>query len=82
MEEVYKNIIEKIDKNRVYINEPMSKHTTFKVGGKADLFIKIETLEELKYVLNIVKEFKMPLTIIGNGSNLLVKDGRNKRNNC
>lgn len=77
MEEIYNESIKIIDKDRVYLNEPMSKHTTFKVGGPADVFIKVNTLEELKYVINKCKEKNINLTVIGNGSNLLVKDRRN-----
>lgn len=54
--------------------EDMSKHTSFKVGGTADIFIKIKTIEELKFILEYTNKNKIPLTIIGNGSNLLVKD--------
>lgn len=77
MEEIYNEFIKTIDKDRVYLNEPMSKHTTFKVGGPADAFIRVNTLEELKYVVSKCKEKNINLTIIGNGSNLLVKDRRN-----
>lgn len=74
MEEIYKELINKIDKNRIYLNEPMSKHTTFKIGGPADIFIKIETLEELKYIMQSANMKHIPLKVIGNGSNILVKD--------
>lgn len=77
MEEIYNEFIKKIDKNRICLNESMSKHTTFKIGGPADVFIKINTLEELIYVINKCKEKDIKLTIIGNGSNILVKDRRN-----
>jgi len=60
--------------NKIFFNEDMSKHTTFKTGGKADFFVKIYNLEELKFVLNFAKEMKLPLFIIGNGSNILVTD--------
>ena len=53
----------------------MKKHTTFKIGGPAECFIKIKTKEELKEILNIAKENKIPVTILGNGSNILVLDG-------
>lgn len=49
-------------------------------GGPADFFIKVEKIEDLKYILELVKEHDIPLTIIGNGTNLLVKDRRNKGN--
>lgn len=76
MEKIYNKLIEKIDKNKVYQNEPMSKHTTFKIGGPADIFVKVETIDELKYVIQKCKENNVPLTVIGNGSNILVKDRR------
>ena len=63
-----------ISKEKIYINEPMSKHTTFQIGGPAECFIKIESQGELKSILNFVKEKNIPLTIIGNGSNILVSD--------
>lgn len=74
MEEIYNELIKKIDKARTLQNESMSKHTTFKIGGPADLFVKVETLEELKYIIKICKEKNIPITIMGNGSNILVKD--------
>lgn len=65
----------KIEKERIFYQEPMEKHTTFKIGGPAECLIKIEKIEELKEILKIVKEKNIPITIIGNGSNLLVLDG-------
>ena len=81
MEEIYNKLLNKIPKEQIYLNEPMSKHTTFRIGGTADVFIKVNTLEELKFILNVAKDVKMPITVIGNGSNILVRDGRDKRNN-
>lgn len=54
--------------------EPMSGHTTFRIGGEADIFVS-PTMEELGQVLAIAKEEQVPVTVIGNGSNLLVGDG-------
>ena len=64
-----------INKKNVFKNESMSKHTSFKVGGNADYFVKVETVEELKNLLKYVKDNNVPLTILGNGTNVLVKDG-------
>jgi len=72
MQEIYKKLKSKIDESQIFVNEPMSKHTSFKVGGPADIFIKVKNLDELKYVLEISK--KEQVTIIGNGTNILVKD--------
>ncbi len=74
MEEMYQEIIKKINENRVFKDEPMSKHTSLKIGGPADVFVKINNLEELKYVIDLAKKREIPLTVIGNGTNLLVKD--------
>lgn len=75
MKEIYNKLITKIDKKQIFLNEPMKNHTTFKVGGPADIFIKVNNIEELKFILEIIKENNVPLTVIGNGSNILVKDG-------
>ena len=74
MEEIYNELIKIIPQDRVLKNEPMSKHTTFKIGGPADLFITINNIEELKTVLQIAKDNNINVTCIGNGSNILVKD--------
>ena len=67
-------LIEKIPENQVFIDEPMSEHTSFKIGGNADLFVKIKNIDELIYAINIAKTNKIEVTVIGNGSNILVKD--------
>lgn len=71
-----KQILEKtkLPKENIKYNEQMSSYTTFKIGGPAEVLIKIETVEQLQEVLNLAKTESIPLTIIGNGSNLLVKD--------
>lgn len=61
-----------LGKQNVKYNEPMSKHTSFKVGGNADVFLTIDTIEKLQEVLKIIEDKK--IIVIGNGSNLLVKD--------
>lgn len=79
MIDIYNELIKKIDKERVLLNEPMKKHTTFKIGGPADLFIRVENIEELKYAIEVIKKNNIELNVIGNGSNILVRDLRNKR---
>ena len=59
----------------ILVNEPMSKHTSFKIGGNADIFIKAKTEEDIKQILKYSEGNNIPLTIVGNGSDLLVKDG-------
>ena len=63
-----------IDKEKVLLDEPMKKHTTFRIGGPADYFIVPSEVEEIKAVVSLCEETGMPYYVIGNGSNLLVKD--------
>ena len=58
----------------VRINEPMTKHTSFRAGGAARWFAVPETVEELTYVLGACKKAGAPWYVLGNGSNLLVSD--------
>ena len=67
-------IQKKIPNENIYLNEPMKKHTSFKIGGPAECFIKIKTIEQLNEVLKYVKKENVKLTVIGNGSNILVSD--------
>ena len=64
-----------LGKENVKYNEPMSKHTSFRVGGNADIFAIVDSEENLTKVIKLAKKSSMPITIVGNGTNLLVKDG-------
>lgn len=59
---------------RVLFEEPMKRHTTFRIGGPAEVFCMPESFNEIRWVLEICKEEKLPYFILGNGSNLLVSD--------
>ncbi len=54
--------------------EPMSKHTSFRIGGPADFFVQPANEEELWNALHLARQEKVPFFIVGNGSNLLVSD--------
>jgi len=58
----------------ILYNEPLSRHTTFRVGGEADCLIKIENAGQLSDVLHYLSVVEIPFFIMGNGSNLLVGD--------
>ena len=60
--------------DKIIFDEPMNKHTSFKIGGKADFFVKVKTIEELKQSIIYAKIKKLPIFFIGNGSNILVTD--------
>ena len=66
--------IEILGNNRVLFDEPMSQHTTFRIGGPADVFVMPENYEQIREVLRLCKEEKLPFFVLGNGSNLLVSD--------
>ncbi len=69
------NIFEKVlNKEQIFINEPMKKHTTFKIGGNADFLLLPTTIEQILGCIKICKENNIDYYIIGNGSNLLVSD--------
>ena len=59
---------------KIIFDEPMKKHTSFKIGGIADQFVKVTNEEELKEAIKYAKDKNLKITIIGNGSNLLVLD--------
>jgi len=63
-----------ISKEKIKYNEPMAKHTSFKIGGPAQCFINAESVEEIKQICKVASKNDINLTIIGNGSNLLVTD--------
>lgn len=72
IQEIIKN--SNLKSEDIFFDEPMSKHTSFKVGGPAECYIKAETVEEIKEILKITKNNNIPLTVVGKGSNILVKD--------
>lgn len=75
MPELERQLQEIVKKNNILKNEPMAKHTSFKIGGIADYFIKVTDIEELKKLLEFSNKNKIPITIVGNGTNILVRDG-------
>lgn len=70
------SVCTELEKNNIeyILDEDMKKHTSFRIGGKADIFVKVQTIEKLEKILQIAEDTKTKLTIVGNGTNLLVKD--------
>lgn len=75
MESIDKSLHAVLKEKSILKNEPMSKHTSFKIGGNAEYFLKIDTIENLKKVIDIATSNKINITIVGNGTNLLVREG-------
>ncbi|MGN0940319.1 MAG: UDP-N-acetylmuramate dehydrogenase [Selenomonadaceae bacterium] len=63
-----------VDEKNIMIDEPMKSHTTFRIGGPADIFVMPSSAEELSRVIASLSSLDVPVTVIGNGSNLLVGD--------
>ena len=74
-ENLRKKILELgISKEKILFDEPMSKHTTFKIGGPAECYIKIDDIKDLRNILKFAKNNDIKITVLGNGSNVLVLD--------
>lgn len=73
-EEIKQKFCREFGTERVLFEEPMKRHTTFRIGGPAEIFIMPEKLEEVRRILEICRTENLPYFILGNGSNLLVSD--------
>ena len=72
--EFLQSLREQIKSGTVTEQEPMSRHTSFSIGGPADVFVQPATKEEIKNAIFCAKEAGVPFFVMGNGSNLLVSD--------
>ncbi|WP_346930219.1 UDP-N-acetylmuramate dehydrogenase [Clostridium sp.] len=70
-----RSVIDVAGHENVKIDEPMKNHTSFKVGGPADVLVYPSNYEMIKDLINICKENKVDYFILGNGSNLIIRDG-------
>ena len=75
MEELKKKLLDLLGEEGLRTEESMAKHTTFRTGGPADLFLMPQNRTELKESIALLREYNVPYMVIGNGSNLLVGDG-------
>ena len=73
METVLRELRKVLREDQIREQEPLSRHTTFRVGGPADLFLTPDSTQ-ISDVMQILKAYQVPVTVIGNGSNLLVGD--------
>lgn len=74
IKQVLDRLAEKIPAARLKRNEPMKTHTSFKIGGPADILLFPASLEEIHLATMACKQFAIPITVVGRGSNLLVRD--------
>ena len=70
----YNEVCDLIQKENILLKEPMKRHTTFRIGGEADFYLKPKGMEEMAKLIKYCNSMNMEYCIIGNGSNLLVGD--------
>lgn len=75
MKSLYDILLTVSDPEQLVWNEPMSRHTTFRVGGPADLMYFPASSSQLVKALSAAEERQIPVLVMGNGSNMIVRDG-------
>ena len=73
--EIYRRLSDVIAEENIKTDELLRNHLYTKLGGKADFFLTPTTYEEVQNVVKLANEMDFPFTLLGNGSNLIVKDG-------
>lgn len=72
--EIRQKFCDLLGEDRVLFREPMSRHTTFRIGGPAEIFLMPESFEQIRDILLLCRQEQLPYFVLGNGSNLLVSD--------
>ena len=74
METVIAGLAGLVPEENILVNEPMKKHTTFRIGGEAACYVKIQNADQLATVQKFLQQESVPMQVLGNGSNLLFSD--------
>ncbi|MYL49080.1 UDP-N-acetylmuramate dehydrogenase [Halobacillus litoralis] len=74
-QKIYNKLLELVKEENVKVDEMLKDHLYTKLGGKADFFITPTSYEEIQNVVKLSNEDNIPFTLLGNGSNLIIKDG-------
>lgn len=75
MQRLLEELYRVLPPGRVLVNEPMARHTTFRLGGPADVFLVPETADEVMAAVSAADRLGVNYLILGNGSNMIVRDG-------
>ena len=73
--QIYKELVDIVTEANVTKDKPLKEHTYTKLGGHADYFVTPTTADEVRQVVAFAKEKDIPFMLLGNGSNLIIKDG-------
>lgn len=86
MDKTLQQLEKELGTNRIRQNEPMSAHTTFKIGGPAEYYAEVSTVEDLTKAVKVAHTLDLPVSMVGGGSNMIVSDSGIKglviKNNC
>src|SRR5690625_189917 len=74
-EQLYDDLKVIVSKKNIEKDKPLKEYTYTKLGGEADFFVTPETYEQVRRVVKYAYENRIPFTLLGNGSNLIIKDG-------
>ncbi|WP_372442872.1 UDP-N-acetylmuramate dehydrogenase [Pseudogracilibacillus auburnensis] len=72
---MYDQLASIVSKENIVQNKPLKNHTYTRLGGNADYFVTPVTYEQVQHVVKLANQEKVPFTLLGNGSNLIIKDG-------
>src|SRR5690625_4364266 len=72
---IYEKLANIVSKENITRNKPLKKHTYTRLGGNADYFITPVTYEQVQHIVKLANREDIPFTLLGNGSNLIIKDG-------
>lgn len=72
--QIFEQLREKIEASKLFMDEPLANHTSFKIGGNASILANVVTESDISYVVETAIKEKVPYYIIGNGSNILAPD--------
>ena len=71
---ISRRFCEIVGENKVLEQEPRARHTTFRIGGPADYFVELGSIEQIRAAIQVCREENLPWFVLGRGSNLLVSD--------
>lgn len=73
--DIYERLVQIVSKANVMLDKPLKNHTYTRLGGNADYFVTPETYEQVQLIVKLANQKNIPFTLLGNGSNLIIKDG-------
>src|SRR5690625_2335636 len=73
--QILEDLLQMTSKENIRLNQPLKEYTYTKLGGEADYFVTPVTYEEVQRIIQYTREKEIPFTLIGNGSNLIIRDG-------